>query len=93
MDEITKLCKAANIQVELESTFCFNTSIKKRIDLVCNINNKDILIDVTTIDANNPSNGFILGADNNNPSKGFVLGADLALSYFPGCCGCQSKKI
>ena len=41
------------------------------MDLVININSKDILIDVTTIDASNPSNGFILGAD-------------LAPSYFPG---------
>jgi len=71
MDEISKLCKAANIQVELESSFCFNTSTKKRMDLVCKVNNKDILIDVTTIDANNPSNGF-------------VCGADVSQSYFPG---------
>ena len=71
MDGILKLCKAANIPVELESTFCFNKSTKNRMDLVCNINNKDILIDVTTIDANNPSNELFLGAD-------------LGPSYFPG---------
>ena len=72
MDGITKLCKAANISIELESSFCFNRSTNKRMNLVININNKDVLIDVTTIDANNPSNGF-------------VLGADLAPSYsFPG---------
>ena len=41
------------------------------MDLVCNINDKNFLIDVTTIDAN-------------NPSYGFILGADLSLSYFPG---------
>ena len=29
MDGITKLCKAANIPVELESTFCFNKSTNK----------------------------------------------------------------
>ena len=33
------------------------------MDLVLNINDKDVLIDVTTIDVSNPSNGFILGAD------------------------------
>ena len=71
MEGITKLCKAANISVESESTFCFNKSTKKRMDLVINIDSRDILIDATTIDANNPSNGFILGAD-------------LGPSYFPG---------
>ena len=71
MDGITKLCKEANITVELESSYCFNKGTNKRMDLVININDKDVLIDVSAIDANNPSNGF-------------VIGADLARSYFPG---------
>ena len=79
MEEITKLCKAANVQVELESSFCFNASTKKRMDLVCKVNNKDILIDVTTIDANNPSNGF-------------VNGSDVSLSYFPGAAAAIKAK-
>jgi len=41
------------------------------MDIVVQLNNKDFLVDVTTIDANNPSNGFI---------KNNVL----ARSYFPG---------
>ena len=79
MDGITKLCKAANISVELESSFCFNQSTKKRMDLVLNINNKDVLIDVTTIDANNPSDGFVLGA-NLDPSYFPVAGPVLDLN-------------
>jgi len=71
IEGITMLCKAANIAVESESSFCFNKSTRKRMDLVINIDNRDTLIDTTTIDANNPSNGFILGTD-------------LSPSYFPG---------
>ena len=71
MEGISSLCKAANIALESESSFCFNKSTRKRIDLVINIDNRDILIDATTIDADNPSNGFILGTD-------------LSSSYFPG---------
>jgi len=79
MDEISKLCKAANIQVELESSFCFNSSTNKRMDLVCKVDNKDILIDVTTIDANNPSNGF-------------VNGLEVSHSYFPGAAAANKAK-
>ena len=71
MEGITMLCKAANIAVETESSFCFSKSTKKRMDLVINIDNRETLIDATTIDADNPSNGFILGTD-------------LSPSYFPG---------
>ena len=79
MEEITKLCKAANVQVELESSFCFNASTNKRMDLVCRVNNKDFLIDVTTIDANNPSDGF-------------VNGSEISLSYFPGAAAANKAK-
>jgi len=41
------------------------------MDLVVQLDNKDFLVDVTTIDENNPSNGFV----NNN---------ELTFSYFPG---------
>ena len=79
MEEISKLCKAANVQVELESSFCFNASTNKRMDLVCKVNNKDFLVDVTTIDANNPSNGF-------------VNGSEVSLSYFPGAAAANKAK-
>ena len=54
MEQIKKLCKAANLLVDAESTFCFNDRKNKRMDLVVKLDNKDLLIDVTTIDANNP---------------------------------------
>ena len=79
MEEISKLCKAANVQVELESSFCFNASTNKRMDLVCKVNNKEFLINVTTIDANNPSNGF-------------VNGPEVSLSYFPGAAAAIKAK-
>ena len=41
------------------------------MDLVFNIDSTEFLVDVTTIDANNPSNGFLRGQG-------------LAPSYFPG---------
>ena len=79
MEEISKLCKAANIQVEVESSFCFNASTNKRMDLVCKVDNKEFLIDVTTIDANNPSNGF-------------VKGSEISHSYFPGAAAAIKAK-
>ena len=65
------MCNAANLLVDMETTHCFNDQSNKRMDLVVQLDNKDFLIDVTTIDANNPSNGFV----KNN---------ELASSYFPG---------
>ena len=62
MNAISKLCKAASFIVETESSFCFNDRTNKRMSLVMKID-KDILIDATTIDANNPSSGFIRGSD------------------------------
>ena len=79
MESITSLCEAANAPVELESSFCFNQRTNKRMNLVININNKDVLIYATTIDPNNPSNGF-------------VLGSDLALSYFPGAVAASKAR-
>ena len=52
----------------METMHCFNVSTSKRIDLVVQL---DFLVDVTTIDANNPSNGFVKNHES-------------SLSYFPG---------
>ena len=41
------------------------------MDLVSTIDNTECLVDVTTIDANNPSNGFLRGSG-------------LVPSYYPG---------
>jgi len=71
MDEISKLCKAANFLLETESSFCFNDRTDKRMDLVVKIGNKDILVDAIIIDANNPSNDL-------------AKGSDVSSSYFPG---------
>jgi hypothetical protein len=71
MEEIKKMCTAANLLVDMETTYCFQDYSKKRMDLVVQLNNKEVLVDVTTIDANNPSNGFV----KNN---------ELVSSYFPG---------
>ena len=46
MDQIKKLCTAANLLVDVESTFCFNNRTNKRMDLVVKLNNKNFLIDV-----------------------------------------------
>ena len=79
MEGITGLCRAASVPIELESSYCFNQITGKRMGLVISIDNKDILIDVTTIDPNNPSNGF-------------VLGADLSPSYFPGAAAATKAR-
>ena len=42
-------------------------------------NNKDVLIDSTTIDPNNPSNGF-------------VVGSDLSPSFFPGAAAASKAR-
>ena len=47
----------------METTFCFNNRTNKRMDLVVKLDNKDFLTDVTTIDANNPSNGFVKNSE------------------------------
>ena len=44
MDQIKKLCTAANLLVEMESSFCFNDRTNKRMDLVVKLNDKDFLI-------------------------------------------------
>ena len=79
MDQIKKLCSAANLLVEMESSFCFNDRTNKRMDLVVKLNDKDFLVDVTTADQNNPSNGFI---------KDFELRAP----YFPGAAAVSKAR-
>ena len=69
MDQVKKLCSAANLLVDMETTFCFNNRTNKRMYVVVKLNDKDFLI--TTVDANNPSNGF-------------VKDSELSASYFPG---------
>ena len=63
MSEIVDLCAAADILVTEEPFQCFNTRTLSRMDLVFTIDTTEILVDVTTIDANNPSNGFLRGSD------------------------------
>ena len=58
------MCNAANLLVDMETMHCSNVSTSKRMDLV-------VQLDITTIDANNPSNGFV------KENK-------LSSSYFPG---------
>ena len=48
------MCSAANLLVDMETTYCFNVQTSKRMDLVVQLDNKDFLVDVY-----NPSNGFI----------------------------------
>jgi predicted GH43/DUF377 family glycosyl hydrolase len=71
MTEIVDLCAAADILVAEEQFQCFNTRTSRRMDLVFTIDSTEFLVDVTTIDANNPSNGFIRGSC-------------LSSVYFPG---------
>ena len=79
MDQIKKLCTAANLLVELESSYCFNDRTSKRMDLVVKLNGRDILVDVTTVDPNNPSNGFIKDLE-------------LTSSYFPGAAAVKKAR-
>ena len=62
MAEIVELCAAADVQVAEEQFQCFNTRTSRRMDLVFTIDTTEFLVDVTTIDANNPSNGFLRGS-------------------------------
>ena len=58
MQEISNVCKAADILVAEDQHHIFTNRIKKCMDLVFNLDNTQILVDVTT-DANNLSNGFM----------------------------------
>ena len=79
MSEIVDLCAAANILVAEEQFQCFNTRTSRRIDLVFTIDTTEVLVDVTTIDANNPSNGFLRGSG-------------LSPLYFPGAASVMKNK-
>ena len=57
----------------------FNARTAKRIDLVVSIAATELLLDVTTIDANNPSNGFLRESG-------------LSPSYFPGAASVIAAK-
>ena len=71
MTKIANLCVAADILVTEEQFQCFNARTTRRMDLVFTIDTTEVLLDVTTIDANNPSNGFLRGSG-------------LEPSYYPG---------
>jgi hypothetical protein len=79
IEEIKKMCTAANLLVDIETSYCFQDHTNKRMDLVVQLNNKDVLVDVTTIDANNPSNGFIRNSE-------------LSMSYFPGAAAVMKAR-
>jgi len=79
MAEIMDLCAAAGALVAEEQYQCFNARTAKRMDLVFSIGATEFLVDVTTIDANNPSNGFLRGSG-------------LSSSYFPGAASVIKAK-
>ena len=58
---------------------CFNTRTSSRMDLVFNIDATEFLVDVTTVDANNPSNEFLCAS---GPSP----------TYFPGAASVMKAK-
>ena len=49
------------------------------MDLVVKLNDKDVLVDVTTVDPNKPSNGF-------------VKDSELTVSYFPGAAAVSKAR-
>ena len=79
MAEITSLCAAADTLVAEEQHQCFNVRTAKRMDLVFSIGTTEYLVDVTTIDASNPSNGFLRGSG-------------LSPLYFPGAASVIAAK-
>ena len=54
--------KAANILVAEEQFQCFAVRTQRRMDLVFHIDSSEVLVDVTTNDANNASNDFLRGS-------------------------------
>ena len=56
IEQIIHMCKAANILVAEEQFRCFVVRTQRRMDLVFTIDSSEVLVDVPTIDANNPSN-------------------------------------
>ena len=62
MSEVANLCAAVDILVAEEQFQCFNARTTRRMDLVFTIDSTEVLLDVTIIDANNPSNGFLRGS-------------------------------
>ena len=73
------MCAAADILVAEEQFQCFNTRTSSRMDLVFKIDSTEFLVNVTTIDANKPSNGFLRGSG-------------LAPAYFPGAATVMKAK-
>ena len=79
MAEISNMCAAAGTLVAEEQHQCFNTRTAERMDLVFSVDRTEYLVDVTTIDANNPSNGF-------------TVGSTLSPSYYPGAASAKAAK-
>jgi hypothetical protein len=79
MTEIVELCGAADILVAEEQFQCFNTRTSCRMDLVFTSDSTEFLVDVTTVDANNLSNGFLRGSG-------------LSPTYFPGAAAVIKAK-
>ena len=79
MREIENRGKASDTLVATEQFQCFNAHTARSMDLVFTVDDTDYLVDVTTIDANNPSNGFLRGSG-------------LSPSYFPGTASVIAAK-
>jgi len=79
MAEITNLCAAAGTLVAEEQHQCLSARTPNRMDLVFMIDSTEYLVDVITIDANNPSNGFLRGSG-------------LSPAYFPGAASVIAAK-
>ena len=73
------MCKAANILVEEEQFQRFAVRTQRRMDLVINLDSMEVLVDVTTIDANNSSSGFLRGSG-------------LSPLYYPGAAAVVAAK-
>ena len=79
MAEISNMCVAAGTLVAEEQHQCFNTRTAERMDLVFSVDRTEYRVNVTTIDANNPSNGF-------------TVGSGLSSSYYPGAASVKAAK-
>ena len=79
IEQIVHMCKAANILVEEEQFQRFAVRTQRRMDLVINLDSMEVLVDVTTIDANNSSSGFLRGSG-------------LSPLYYPGAAAVVAAK-
>lgn len=80
MTEISNMCAAAGTLVAEEQHQCFNSRTANLMDLVFSVDGREYLVDVTTFDANNPSNCFISGSG-------------ISSSYYPGAASVIAAKL